>query len=75
MKRFTRQLRFALERCSGSCRYQLQACHLKAIGTGFDCAIGANAPYGVVSGTFEDNVANGLGRVNIEVIQKKAVAD
>jgi hypothetical protein len=48
---------------------------LKAIGTGFDCAIGRNAPYGVVSGTFEHNVANGIGRVYIEVVETKAATD
>jgi hypothetical protein len=43
---------------------------LRAIGTGFDCVIGRNAPYGVVSGTFEHNVANGLGRIYIEVVNE-----
>lgn len=44
---------------------------LKAIGTGFDCKISANAPMGVVSGTFEHNIANGIGRVYIEVVEAK----
>lgn len=43
---------------------------LKAIGSGFDCVIGRNAPYGVVSGTFEHNVANGIGRIYIEVVNE-----
>jgi hypothetical protein len=41
----------------------------EAIGDGYDCPISMNAPVGVISGTFEHNVAaNGLGRVYIEVV-------
>ncbi|HKP57739.1 MAG TPA: hypothetical protein VJV78_13500 [Polyangiales bacterium] len=47
---------------------------LKAIGSGFDCVIGRNAPYGVVSGTFEHNVANGIGRIYIEVVNDSITA-
>lgn len=45
---------------------------VKAIGAGFDCVVKSNAPYGVVSGTFEHNVANGIGRVYIEVVEANA---
>jgi hypothetical protein len=40
----------------------------EAIGDGYDCKISMNAPMGVISGTFEHNVANGLGRIYIEVV-------
>lgn len=40
----------------------------QAIGEGFDCPIGMRAPIGIVSGTFEHNVANGIGRIYIEVV-------
>jgi hypothetical protein len=39
-----------------------------AIGKGYDCNISQNAPMGVIQGTFEHNVANGIGRIYIEVV-------
>jgi hypothetical protein len=44
----------------------------KAIGAGFDCKVNNNAPMGVISGTFEHNVANGIGRVYIEIVAPPA---
>jgi hypothetical protein len=42
---------------------------LRAIGDGFDCVISQRAPFGVVSGVYQHNVAVGLGRVFIEVVE------
>ena len=40
----------------------------RPIGEGFDCQISARAPMGVIAGTYEHNVANGNGKIFIEVV-------
>jgi hypothetical protein len=40
----------------------------RAIGTGYDCVINQNAPMGIVPNVFEHNIANGIGRLYIEIV-------
>jgi hypothetical protein len=40
----------------------------RAIGTGYDCVIGQQAPLGIVSGVAEHNIFNGIGYLYIEVV-------
>ncbi|HEY6880504.1 MAG TPA: hypothetical protein VI299_20915 [Polyangiales bacterium] len=44
----------------------------RAIGKGYDCKIRNDAPMGLVDGTFEHNIVNGVGRLYIMVVKRTA---